>query len=199
MRRYAAANCSVCNNALTACCATLGRNGAAEEDCSPADAGPAPSGAGTGSLLLLTSDGPLLGDTEWVIWPATRARIMYRSYSLPARRRASNKTTNIITPMQSRAKVAADRICQLAERKQASTVFQFQSICRCGQSNVVPIHHAIPPLEIRTDILHFAVPCIPLMLPMAVNFEAARPKSSMIVAIAMTCKVSYSLDKSYNG
>ncbi|KAL2024231.1 hypothetical protein VTK56DRAFT_9387 [Thermocarpiscus australiensis] len=57
---------------------------------------------------------------------------MCSSYPLPSRRGASSSTTISTTPVHVAAKAPRLMMCQDRERKQASMVYQFQSICGRG-------------------------------------------------------------------
>ena len=77
------------------------------------------------SVSLLVTDGePDAAATA----QASAALVMWRSYSRPARRRASIAITRKKTPTMEPANIPLERLCHDEDRKHVSTVYQFQSI-----------------------------------------------------------------------
>jgi hypothetical protein len=123
MIKYATAKAAICNSALVACCKRDGLNTPASElpfnnrlPMMPASLFPVSSVDALGEFADDTN-------LRWCSF------MIYRSYSFPERRRNSRRITSRITPMQDPANMPLEVMCQLRERKQESTVYQFHNIC----------------------------------------------------------------------
>src|ERR1700679_2193456 len=73
-----------------------------------------------------------------------------RSYSLTDRRKNSSSRTRQMTPMQEPANMPGEVMCHEEERKQASMVYQFQSMLILQES---PMPLMSPMLELADEVV----------------------------------------------